>query len=484
MKQTWKTFLSALLGGAIALSGYHFVAKPEPVQQAVVVQQETVPAQLVRNPGVPNPLPDLTFAAEKSLESVVHVRTVYSGQEYYQSNPLFDLFYGRPRYNPQPEGTGSGVIISDDGYIVTNNHVVEGAENVKITLHDKQVFEAEVIGRDPSTDLALLKVDAENLPYLSYGNSDMLKVGEWVLAVGNPFNLNSTVTAGIISAKGRDINILTTNDPNGSSAVEAFIQTDAAVNPGNSGGALVNAQGELIGINAAIKSNTGSFMGYSFAIPANITRKVVKDLMEFGSVQRAFIGVSIRNITPELAEREKLKTRDGIYVAGLAEKGSAREAGIEAGDVITHINSRQVNDVPELQEQLSNFRPGDKVKVTLIRDNESIEIPLVLRNKFGNTDIIDRKDEGIRTVLGANFEEITEKQKSRLGISSGVQVIDLQSGKLMKAGVREGFIILRIDGQRIGSYQDLSNALDNKKGGVLVEGIYPNGRAAYYGIGM
>ncbi|MDB0058550.1 trypsin-like peptidase domain-containing protein [Salibacteraceae bacterium] len=482
MKKTLVLIASAMVGGFVSL-GIHetFLVQNSELQSTVI--EKDVPVHFARNvaPGVP----DLTFAAEKSLAGVVNVKTIFRGQDYYQSNPIFDLLYGRPRYMPQPEGTGSGVIISDDGYIVTNNHVVDGAEKVKITLNDKKHYEAKIIGRDPSTDLALLKIEATDLPYLQYANSDDIKVGEWVLAVGNPFNLNSTVTAGIISAKGRDINILQSDPRSGISPVEAFIQTDAAVNPGNSGGALVNTAGELVGINAAIKSNTGSFAGYSFAIPANITKKVVSDLMEFGAVQRAFIGVSIQDLSEDVIKKNDLKLRDGIFIAAIAEDGGAKAGGMLVGDVVTNINSKKVNNVPEFQEQLSNFRPGDKISVTVNRQGESKKLELTLRNQYGSTELIDKTVVEVSTLLGAQFSPIDDKMKKRLSLKNGVQVQDLKSGKLMKAGVREGFIIVRVDGKHIENQDELNVQLKGKQGGgVLIEGIYPNGKMAYYGLGM
>lgn len=481
MKRIFVPLSSALIGGLIVAFSFNQNKETKTYKGSL---DKKINAQQVNFAPNSSPIPDLTVAAEHSLEAVVHVHTIYAGQEYPTAGSLFDLFYGRPQYRQAPEGTGSGVIISNNGYIVTNNHVVKGAQKVKITLHNKENYDAKIIGRDPSTDLALLKIEGEDLPFLTYGNSDDIKVGEWVLAVGNPFNLNSTVTAGIISAKGRDINILDTDPESGISPVESFIQTDAAVNPGNSGGALVNTRGELIGINAAIKSNTGSFMGYSFAIPANITKKVVSDLMEFGTVQRAFIGVSIQNINDEMVSDLKLETKDGIYIAGLADEGSAQEAGLEVGDVIIKVNDKAVSNVPELQEQISRFRPGNKVKIGFLRDGESKELEMVLRNEFGNTDVVEKKEIDLYALLGADLSTASNKVKNRLGISYGVQVTELNSGKLMKAGVRENFIIRKVDGKRVNTPNDVINALSNKKGGVLFEGIYPNGRMAYYGVGM
>lgn len=482
MKKSISIILSAFAGGLIALALYTQFFSEEKVIERIVVKQESSPSARLVSAGIGDNVPNFVDAAEMSLESVVHVRTKYQAQEYY-SGSIMDLLYGKAQYY-QPEGTGSGVIISNDGYIVTNNHVIADAQNVRVTLHNQKEYAAKVIGKDPSSDLALLKIEESGLPYLSYGNSDDVKVGEWVLAVGNPFNLNSTVTAGIISAKGRDINILSGDPQNGISPVESFIQTDAAVNPGNSGGALVNTNGELVGINSAIKSNTGSFAGYSFAIPSNIAKKVVADLIEFGSVQRAFLGVRIQNLTSEMAEKENISVVQGVYIAGIADKGSAKEAGLEQGDVITSISGKSVNNVPELQEKLSGFRPGDKVEVEVMRNGTLSKYNLVLKNKYGNTDLVDNKENLLTESLGATFEPVSDKMKSRLGLNYGLQVMELNSGKLMKAGVKKGFIIVRADGKKVSSQEELASSLKGKQGGVLLEGLYPNGRKAYYGIGI
>ena len=425
---------------------------------------------------------DFTMAAEKTVNGVVHVKTEISGNNQQDSYNYF--FHGRPMTPRVIQASGSGVIISSDGYIVTNNHVISQAQNIDVVLNDRQTYPAKVIGQDPSTDLALIKIEAEDLPFVTYGNSDDTKIGEWVLAVGNPFNLTSTVTAGIVSAKGRDINILSGDIQTGASSIESFIQTDAAVNPGNSGGALVNARGELVGINSAIQSATGSYVGYSFAIPVNIVKKVVSDLKEFGTVQRAFIGVNIKGIDDALAKKEKLSDINGVYVAGVLENGAAKTAGIEIGDVITKVGSVEVNRVPELQEQISQFRPGDEVVITLKRDNVEIEKKMVLKNFKGNTDVINRDSEKIIKVLGARFEAVTEAEQSKLNITGGAKVAQLFSGKLMSAGVQVGFIITHIDKQHVDGVDDVLSILEGKKGGVLIEGIYPNGKERYYGFGM
>jgi Do/DeqQ family serine protease len=379
--------------------------------------------------------------------------------------------------------TGSGVIISDNGFICTNNHVINNAEKVEVTLNNNKTYTAEIIGKDPNTDLALLKIEETGLPYITYGNSDEVKVGQWALAVGNPFNLTSTVTAGIISAKGRNINALEANAGRGNYPIESFIQTDAAVNPGNSGGALVNTAGELIGINSAIASNTGSYAGYSFAVPVNIVKKVMADLSEFGTVQRAFIGVSIREIDNKLAEEKNLTLYQGVYVAGLTEGGAADNAGIKEGDIITKIGDTKVNSSPELQEQVSKYRPGDKVNVTVVREGKEKVLALMFKNKNNNTDLMKKEKMSVVKALGAVFEPISDEEMQRLRIANGLKVKQLGQGKLANSGIKEGFIITSIDKKAVNDVEDLG-FLETKKGGVLIEGVYPNGFRAYYGFGL
>lgn len=427
---------------------------------------------------------DLSTAAEKVVAGVVHVKIRQEGQEYIQMDPFQQLFGyggGQLRKSPDRHGAGSGVVISNDGYIVTNNHVIEGADEIEVTLSDEETYTAKLIGTDPSTDIALLKVDGEEFDFVKYGNSDKAKLGEWVLAVGNPLNLTSTVTAGIISAKGRSINIIGERNK---APIESFIQTDAAVNPGNSGGALVNANGELIGINTAIKSPTGSYTGYSFAVPVNIVKKVVDDLLEYGTVQRGYIGVSIREVDNKLAEEKGLKSTKGIYVAGLMEDGAADDAGIEKGDVIKKVGNVEVDDVPALQEQVSKFRPGDKLIVTVDREGKEKQFDIILRNKFGNTELMKAENKEMTVALGAEFSPVTKGEAKKLGIDSGMKITSLNGGKFRSAGIKEEFIITKVDKKKIENFDQLITALKGKKGGVLIEGIYPNGKRAFYGLGM
>ncbi len=487
MRKFLSLTLAAILGSAMS---FYIVSETGILVKETIVK-DTVNQASVQFANLNGPLPapdNFTVAAEKSLDAVVHVKTTMAGQQDQNIDPWMYFFFG-PGYQNRPQrpqmGSGSGVIISDEGYIVTNNHVIDKADIIEVSMNNKKNYRAELIGRDPASDLALLKIKSdEELPYLDFANSDQTRVGEWVLAVGNPFNLNSTVTAGIISAKGRDINILKFDPNSGLPPIESFIQTDAAVNPGNSGGALVNTRGELVGINTAIKSNTGSYAGYSFAIPANIARKVVSDIKEFGTVQRGFIGVNIREIDEDLADEEGIDDLNGIYVSGLSDNGAAEEAGIREGDVIVKVASREVSDIPQLQEELSKYRPGDKVLVGVKRKGEFKEFMVELRNRFGETSLVKKETRLINQVLGAEFETLDKKSLKEMELSYGVKVTNLRNGKLRESGMRAGFIITTIDSQPVYQESDIYDALENKKGGVLVEGVYPDGKAAYYGFGL
>ncbi|MBD98893.1 MAG: deoxyribonuclease HsdR [Verrucomicrobia bacterium] len=487
MKKILSQFTIALLGGIVSLGIYKMLEKDP---SSIAKLEENAKTTLVNLVGTaPDVGTNYVTAAEMSVNGVVHVKTEgtmeYRQQEF---DPFREFFFGDGRYErkfQQPiRGAGSGVILSEDGYIVTNNHVIDNADEINITLNNKKSYKAALIGTDPTTDLALLKIDEEDLPYIEIGNSDQLRIGEWVLAVGNPFNLTSTVTAGIVSAKGRDINILG-NDPfTGLSSIESFIQTDAAVNPGNSGGALVNTQGELIGINSAIKSNTGSYAGYSFAIPANIVKKVVADLKEYGTVQRAFIGIQIRNIDQELADDLKLDDLNGVYVSGLMENGSAEEAGIEEGDIVIKVEDIVVNTVTELQGKIGSYRPGDEVSVEILRDGKILEKNIVLKNMEGNTAIIKDDQNQLRKLLGAKFAPLNDEQKETYKVEQGVVVEELFPGKLKNAGIRESFVITHVDNQVIKDESSLMETLEAKSGGVLIQGVYPNGKEYFYGLGM
>mgnify|MGYP001020821337 CR=1 FL=1 len=482
MKKYSKYIIGGLCVLSVAFSAGSFMKVNAAAASAVV------PAQPV----------DLTYAAEKALSAVVHIRFVQNSKVQtveVQSDPFSDFFsdpfgfFGNPGQGnggkqkrqvqtPKREATGSGVIISADGYIVTNNHVVEGADQLTVTLNDNREFSARIIGTDKNTDLALIKVDGKNLPTLPIGDSDKLKVGEWVLAVGNPFNLNSTVTAGIVSAKARSL---------GGNPIESFIQTDAAVNAGNSGGALVNTKGELIGINTAIYSETGNFAGYSFAVPISIAGKVVADLKQYGTVQRAILGVVIQNAQAASQNDKKVKELEGAYVAEFAQRSSAKEAGVEVGDVITSVNGVRIRSNNALQEQISKYRPGDKVKLEVNRYGAIKDFTVELRNSQGGTDVVKKSGDAAE-MLGAAFRELSDAQKKEYGVSYGIEVNGISKGKVQEAGIRKGFIIMVVNDQKISTPEDLFRIVEKiQKGsseeqGLFIRGFYPDGRTRLYAI--
>ena len=447
---------------------------------------------------VPSQPVDLTYAAEKALPSVVHIKYLQNSKVQtvdVESDPFGDFFdpfgfFGNPGGNggkqkrkvqtPKREGAGSGVIISTDGYIVTNNHVVEGADELTVTLNDNKEYSARIIGTDKTTDLALIKITASNLPALPIGDSDKLKVGEWVLAVGNPFNLNSTVTAGIVSAKARSL---------GANGIESFIQTDAAINAGNSGGALVNTRGELVGINAMLYSQTGSYSGYGFAIPTTIMNKVVADLKKYGTVQRGLLGIqgiNVNNYYDQQKEQGKeldLGTMEGVYVAKVEEDGSAAEAGLKEGDVITAVDGKKVVKMSELQEYLTNKRPGDKVTITYLRKKAKKTATLTLKNEQGNTNIVKDAD---LDVLGGTFRPVTEQEKKDMNISYGLAVTKVANGALKDAAVYKGFIILQANDTPMKTLNDLQKAVKDastsKDPVLILKGISPTGKKAYFAV--
>ncbi|MFC2112046.1 trypsin-like peptidase domain-containing protein [Bacteroidota bacterium] len=470
-KRIFAYMMIAVLGGIAAVIIYDSIHTEQPV----TVIQESPRMSYVNLPSQSSEPSDFTVAAEIAVQAVVHVKTKAFREG--SGNPFFDYFFGTPSDSDEPRivGYGSGVILTSDGYIVTNNHVIEGSQAVEVVMDDRRAFDATVVGTDPTTDLAVLKIKASNLPFLEFGNSDLLRLGEWVLAVGNPYNLTSTVTAGIVSAKARNINILRAE-----MALESFIQTDAAVNPGNSGGALVNTSGELVGVNAAIASRTGAFTGYSFAIPVSIVQKVTKDIIEYGAVQRAILGITIVEFDAEQAKTYNIKSIEGVLVTGLRPEGAAIDAGIKVHDVITAINGVKVNSPAQLQEQVSRYRPNDKISVTLNRGNKKIQMDVVLRNTQGGTGIVEREVE--ISAFGASFDKLSLDDKQKLGISSGLKVTDIRSGKFRSAGIREGFIVTEINNISIGSVEDIENVLGESDGGVYIEGVYPDGLIAYYAI--
>lgn len=468
------------LGLTGAAAGYAISAKisgkPEPVVIKQTVETQNAAYTPVRFAGAEET--DFTTAAEGAIDGVVHVKTKYI-QENEFDNPFYQFFFGMPQQQSQPvQASGSGVIISKDGYIVTNNHVVENSTSIEVVLNDRRSFDARLIGRDPLTDLALLKIDAADLTVIPFGNSDNLKIGEWVIAIGNPFNLTSTVTAGIVSAKARNINIL----DHQSGAIESFIQTDAAVNPGNSGGALINKTGQLVGINTAIASQTGNFAGYAFAVPVSIVQKVIADLMEYGSVQRALLGIHITDVTAEEAKENNLDKIKGIHVQDVMDGGTADAAGLKEGDIIISVGDKNTNTIAELQEVIARFRPGDKTQLSYVRNGKQNTVDITFSdNKVAENNAKNRE---LMETLGASFEELQASDLKKYGLKNGVQVKSVKSGKFMRAGIGENFIITEINGTRVSKISDIEQIINSSRGGVYIEGQYPNGRAGYYAFGI
>lgn len=467
----------ALLGAAVALFAYTKIM----VKSTVAVSRDSSTVEVQNARAYLTALQtqegqiDFTYAAEQTVHAVVHVHTkTLMGSS---DNPIMEWFYGDRNSKPrEANGYGSGVIISSDGYIITNNHVVDNVESVDVTLNDKRTFTAKVVGRDPGSDIALIKIKADNLPYIKYGDSEQLKVGEWVLAVGNPFNLTSTVTAGIVSAKGRTLNL---NE--GAYSIESFIQTDAALNMGNSGGALVNTKGLLVGITSAIYSPNGAYSGNSFAIPVTIVKKVVNDLKEFGQVQRALIGVNIKEVESDDAEKYKLDEVKGVLITRVLAGGSAKEAGLKENDVIVKFDGISVNTVSELQEQVGKHRPGDKGTITYLRDGKEGTIPIVLKNQAGNTNVVTAamEEEG-ETVFGARLAPLSSSEMNSLNIDNGVKIQEINNGKFKDIGMAKGYIILGVNGKKVRSPEDVKQLTNNGSTLKSIEGILPDGTEFNY----
>jgi serine protease Do len=483
MKRFGSLFLAAVLGSISTVATVQWFDKDKEnvkLEYAASVPSTRV-AYTVDGNGAAVPV-DFTAAAEKVMPAVVHIRstsgsTVREDRSQSEEFDPFREFFGGPRAQQGPsQSAGSGVIINTDGYIVTNNHVVADADVVEVTLTDNRTFKAEVIGTDPDTDLALIKINQKGLPALPFVDSDKAKVGEWVLAVGNPFNLTSTVTAGIISAKGRSINILNRgNNQHGSTAIESFIQTDAAINPGNSGGALVNLDGGLLGINTAIASPTGSYSGYGFAVPSDIVSKVVEDLLQFGTVQRGWLGVSITSVNSQLAKEKNLDVNEGAYISSFAEKSSAKEAGLKEGDVIIKIDNAPIRTNTALTEYIGRHRPGDKVMITVDRAGKEVTVPVTLKNKDGQTSVVKVEPISGSAALGASFEDIDTETLKKLEIENGVRVKSLGNGKLSRhTEMHEGFIITRVNDVSVKSVKEFNDIIKKKKSGelVILSGIY------------
>ena len=501
MKNSWKLFLiimlTAVVSALVSVGVYGYLNKNGVPHTATggflqpLVQ--TSYAAAAENT-------DFTLSAERSVHAVVHIKSVvqqksnaYGGPQYFDP---FEFFFGqgqRPRqYQQQPRiGFGSGVIISTDGYIVTNNHVIDGADEIEVTTNDNKTYNAKLIGADEATDLALLKIDQTGLEVIPFGDSDKLKVGEWVLAVGNPFNLTSTVTAGIVSAKNRGGTSFAMRGGQ-EMKISSYIQTDAAVNPGNSGGALINTKGELVGINTMILSETGNFAGYSFAIPVSIVAKVTTDLKAYGAVQRAVLGIfiddipNLKRVKPE--EAAKLKVTEGAYVTEFQASSAARDAGIEVGDVIIAVNDVTVRSVSELQEQVSRYNPGTKVKIKVQRGSAEKTFEVELKNMQGGTDIV--KNVSGQDLLGGAFQKLSDEKKKKYGVSYGIEVTGVASGKLKNAGIAKGFIILIVNDRRVDSVETFEKVVDQTMQqnpddrGLFIKGIYPNGKMKYYAIDL
>jgi len=443
-------------------------------EEAVISEQVIKEVPISRVAYAPENDVDFTVSASSGLDQVVHVMS--AGSQSVRS-PFDFIFGGEPQEVPTMS-SGSGVIISSDGYIVTNNHVIRNATEIKIILNNKKSYIAKVIGKDARIDLALLKIEAKDKEVFSampYGDSDKIKIGEWVLAIGNPFNLYSTVTAGIVSAKARSLGM------SSRTSLEAFIQTDAAVNPGNSGGALVNTKGELIGINTAIASRTGSYVGYSFAIPVNIVRKVISDFIEYGEIQRALIGVTIYEINAQSALELGIDNVQGVYVNSVSEDGAADDSGVKVKDIITKIDGQQIKNSSELYEKVGIHRPGDVITVTVLRDGKSKDIKVTLKNQNNKTSM--QRVENI-DLLGAKFKLAKEETLKLANVSHGVEVTEVNPGKLRMKGVKVGFIVLKINQEKVETVSDIQRIIEKSEGGVLIEGVYPNGKRTYYAFGM
>jgi serine protease Do len=486
---------AALLGGSTTLGSYQLLT---PLQEGAAIIHEPSaiqqPIHLTNLTAASNHTAEPSFihAAQIATPAVVHIKARYEAKVMRapRTNTPFDEFFreffgeefdsGPKEYKSPPQhASGSGVIIAADGYIVTNNHVIDRADQIEVILNDNRKYIAQLVGQDPNTDLALLRIKEKSLPYLQFGNSDTLRVGEWILAVGNPFNLTSTVTKGIVSAKARAIDIPREQNQ---MRIEAFIQTDAAVNRGNSGGALVNLQGELVGINTAIASNTGTFAGYSFAIPSSIVRKITEDLKKYGAVQRAILGISIKDVNADLAEKEGLKKVSGVYIADVSKSSAAAEAGIQAGDVIVAVNGNEIKNTSQLHEQVARYKPNDKLRITFFRKDKERTVTVTLKRMEEGVQIVRKKD--TLEMGGAIFENVDQATQKELGLTRGVRIKELKSGPWKQSGLQQGCIITAIDREPIEHLDQLVHVLNRKKGGVLVESFSQNKVKTYHAVNL
>ena len=425
--------------------------------------------------------PDFTYAAESAVDAVVYVRVKATQAAPEMPGSIFDFFFGMPQQGTPRQrekvGSGSGVIIREDGYIVTNNHVIEGATEIEVTLNNNEKYSAVLVGTDPATDVALLKVEAKGLPFIPFADSDKLRLGEWVIAIGSPYDLRSTITAGIVSAKGRSMPNYT-----GEFKIESFIQTDAAVNPGNSGGALVDKAGRLVGINTAIISQTGSYTGYSFAVPSNIVKKIVYDLIDFGSVKRAMLGITMQPIDDKIAEELKLSSRNGVYIVEVLKNSAADKAGLKKGDVLVAVDSVKITTPSSVQEVVSRFSPGDKAELTVIRDGKEKTFEVVFKGTAQENGTV--ADDGSVAFYGSALKAADKETLEKFGLKNGVQIVELGAGKLKDAGAVEGFIILYVNDQPVKTPQEVVEIVKKSKRSVFVEGITPSGRTGYFGFGI
>lgn len=478
MKKFGSLLVAAILGSLITLAVNQWLQKD---QHGVQLEQlEAVPtsnaAYHVNEHGEIVPL-DFTATAEKVTPAVVYIKSTQTKSRSSQQQQL-PFFFQQPfrEYEMQPQqASGSGVIINEDGYIVTNNHVVQDADIVEVTLYDNRTLKAEVVGTDPDTDIAVIKVAAEGLPHLAFVDSDQARVGQWVLAVGNPFNLTSTVTAGIISAKGRNINIINRNTENGNTAIESFIQTDAAINPGNSGGALVDLSGNLLGINTAIASPTGAYSGYGFAVPANIVNKIVEDLLKYGVVQRGWLGVSIGSVNSDLVKEKNLSVTEGAYVSGFAENSAAKEAGLKEGDVVIKIDNAPIKTNTALIEYIGRHHPGDKIAVTVNREGKELTFDVTLKNRDGNTKVVKPEDRVGLAALNVEVEDVDPAVLKRMDLDHGVRIKSIGNGRIARyTDIREGFIVTKVNDEDVKSAKQLNQILAKKKEGEIVtlSGMY------------
>ena len=469
----------ALAGGVVALFAYtRLVDKPvNNVAAETIAEQAPAARPVLTSYEIPDPQQfDFTYAAEQTVHAVVHVTT--SAKINQAENPFFQFFYGdRSGSQREVHGYGSGVIISADGYIITNNHVIEDADNISVKLNDNREFKAEIVGRDPATDLALLKIKAENLSFLKYGDSDKLRLGEWVLAVGNPFNLTSSVTAGIVSAKGRSIQLNNTDY-----SIESYIQTDAALNPGNSGGALVDTKGQLVGITCAIISPSGAYAGNSFAIPVTIVKKVVDDLRQFGTVQRAIIGIEMRVVTEDDAKKQNIDEVKGVYISNVREGGAAEEANLKSGDIITKLDGIPVGSPSEFSEMVGRHRPGDKATLTYMRNGKESSVNITMKNIAGNTGLVT-KGMGTGEVMGATFEQLSTSEKQMFQTDYGVKIVSVDDGWFKDHGFGKGTIVISVNGKKVRTSDEVRQATNNGSTLKSIEGFESNGGYFNYRIG-